>query len=62
MFNLRLVDAAELLHELLGARHDGLAAALEQLAGVVALALLVLAGLGVLEHLGSVDEHTKTSS
>ena len=45
---LSLVGGAELLHELLGAGHDGLAAGLQDLAGVEALALLVLAGLDVL--------------
>ncbi len=42
MYQLRLVDGAELLHELLGASHDGLATGLEHLAGVEALALKVL--------------------
>ena len=45
---LGLVDRAELLHELLGAGDDGLATGLEELAGVKALALLILACLNVL--------------
>ena len=45
---LCLVDGAELLHELLGAGDDGLATGLEELARIVAFALLVLAGLDVL--------------
>ena len=43
-----LAVGAELLHELLGAGDDGVAAGLEELARVVALAVLVLAGLDVL--------------
>ena len=56
MNQLRLVDGAELLHELLGASHDGLATGLEHLAGVEALALEVLAGLDVLTGSSSEDE------
>ena len=45
---LRLVDGAKLLHELLGAGNDVVATRLEELAGVKALALLILASLDVL--------------
>ena len=53
---LRLVDATELLHELLGARNDGVATGLEELAGIEALALFVLASLDVATHASSEDE------
>ena len=53
---LRLVDGAELLHELLGAGNDVVATRLEELAGVKALALLILASLDVLANALGEDE------
>ena len=53
---LRLVDGAKLLHELLGAGNDVVATRLEELAGVKALALLILASLDVLANALGEDE------